>query len=190
MSASAGYRSAMATAGAPDEQQILQRRRAWVGRRERERGGSPTWRRGLFRAAGQDSGLPGAAKRARQWRERSISSRLLHRIDATSSHAGSGAVAAAFMLVWLVVGLVYGFPDWWETVLYSVTSAVTLVMVFVIQHTQTRQQSATQRKLDELLRALPSADDRLIAVEEAPDQELEALAELNLADREHSVTAS
>ena len=94
------------------------------------------------------------------------------------------------MLVWLVVGLISGFPGWWETVLYSVTSAVTLVMVFVIQHTQTRQQSATQRKLDELLRALPSADDRLIAVEEAPDQELEALAELNLADREHSVTAS
>ncbi len=92
--------------------------------------------------------------------------------------------------LWLVVGLVYTFPDWWETVLYSVTSAITLVMVFVIQHTQTRQQSATQRKLDELLRAMPTADDRLIAVEEAPDQELGALAELNLADRERSTTAS
>jgi len=51
---------------------------------------------------------------------------------------------------------------------------------------QTRQQSATQRKLDELLRALPAADRRLIAVEEAPDAELEALAELNLADRDQA----
>lgn len=153
-------------------------------------GESPTWRRGLFGGSGQDSDLPGAAERARRWGERSTSSRLLHRIDATSSHAGSGAVAALWMLIWLVVGLVYEFPAWWETVLYSVTSAVTLVMVFVIQHTQTRQHSATQRKLDELLRAMPTADDRLIAVEEAPDQELEALAELNLADRERSTAAS
>lgn len=67
-----------------------------------------------------------------------------------------------------------------------VSSSVTLVMVFAIQHTQTRQQSATQRKLDELLRALPAADRRLIAVEEAPDAELEALAELNLADRDQA----
>jgi len=59
-------------------------------------------------------------------------------------------------------------------------------MVFAIQHTQARQQSATQRKLDELLRAQPLADNRIIAVEEAPDAELEALADLNLADREQA----
>ena len=93
------------------------------------------------------------------------------------------------MLEWLVVGLRYRFPDWWETVLYSVTSAVTLVMVFVIQHTQTRQQSATRRKLDELLRAMPAAYDGLIAVAEAPDHELEALAQLSLADREQTAGA-
>ena len=177
----------MTVPGATSQQDAIGRRRAWVGRRKRKTGTSMTWRRGMFRAGGQESDLPGATERAQRWRQRTASSRLLHRIDATSSHAGSGAVAALFMLVWLAVGLLYRFPDWWETVLYSVTSAVTLVMVFVIQHTQTRQQSATQRKLDELLRAMPTADDRLIAVEEAPDQELEALAELNLADRERSV---
>jgi hypothetical protein len=31
-------------------------------------------------------------------------------------------------------------------------------MVFVIQHTQARHQAATQRKLDEIVRALPEAD--------------------------------
>ncbi len=59
-------------------------------------------------------------------------------------------------------------------------------MVFAIQHTQARQQSGTQRKLDELLRAQPLADNRIIAVEEAPDAELEALADLNMADREQA----
>ena len=76
------------------------------------------------------------------------------------------------------------FPDWWATVLEVVSSSITLVMVFTIQHTQARQQAASQRKLDELLRAMPTADDRLIAVEEAPDAELAALADRNLAHRE------
>ncbi len=53
-------------------------------------------------------------------------------------------------------------------------------------NTQARQQSATQRKLDELLRALPAADNRLIATEGAPDDELKALAELNDRDRDHA----
>ena len=82
------------------------------------------------------------------------------------------------------MGALVRFPDWWETVLYVSGSSVTLVMVFAIQHTQARQQSATQRKLDELLRAQPSADNTLISVEEAPDQELEARATLNLSDRQ------
>jgi len=47
-------------------------------------------------------------------------------------------------------------------------------MVFVIQHTQARAQEATQRKLDEILRASPEADNSLITLEEAPDSELRA----------------
>jgi len=47
-------------------------------------------------------------------------------------------------------------------------------MVFVIQHRQSRQQVATQRKLDEILRALPPADNALIALEEASDDALAA----------------
>ena len=47
-------------------------------------------------------------------------------------------------------------------------------MVFVIQHTQARAQEATQRKLDEILRASPEADNSLITLEEAPDNELKA----------------
>ncbi len=47
-------------------------------------------------------------------------------------------------------------------------------MVFVIQHTQARHQAATQRKLDEILRALPEADNTLLALEHAFDDELRA----------------
>ena len=50
---------------------------------------------------------------------------------------------------------------WFE----GAAAGITLVMVFVLQHTQTSQQLALQRKLDELLRALPGTDERLIQVE-------------------------
>lgn len=124
--------------------------------------------------------------RGENWQDRHWSSRALHRVDELTSHAGAGLTAVAVLVLWAVIGAVTGFPDWWETVLYSVTSSVTLVVVFAIQHTQTRQQLATQRKLDELLRALPDADDRVIAVEEATDGELEALAGRNLEQRERA----
>ena len=95
-------------------------------------------------------------------------------------------VAAFLLSTWVVVGLVTGFPSWWQVILYSVTASVTFVMVFVIQHTQGRQIAATQRKLDELIRTTTRADDALIAVEEAPDEELQALTDLNLEDRERA----
>jgi low affinity Fe/Cu permease len=97
-------------------------------------------------------------------------------------------VATVLVVLWAVVGILFGFPQWWQTVLYSVTGSVTFVMVFVIQHAQQRQTSGTQRKLDELIRSSSHADNTLIAVEEAPDEHLEALAHLNLADREEAAT--
>jgi low affinity Fe/Cu permease len=42
----------------------------------------------------------------------------------------------------------------------------------VLQHTQTRQQEALHHKLDEVLHALPGADDRVMRLETASDSEL------------------
>jgi low affinity Fe/Cu permease len=62
----------------------------------------------------------------------------------------------------------------WETVFQTLVAALTLAMVFVIQHTEARQQAATQRKLDEILQALPGADNALLSLEHASDGELRA----------------
>ena len=95
-------------------------------------------------------------------------------------------MATVLVASWAVVGFIFGFPQWWQTVLYSVTGSVTFVMVFVIQHAQQRQTFGTQRKLDELIRSSSHADNTLIAVEEAPDEHLQALAHLNIADRKQA----
>jgi low affinity Fe/Cu permease len=50
-------------------------------------------------------------------------------------------------------------------------------MVFTIQHTQAREQAATQRKLDELIRALPGASEKLMMLEEAPREVMQEVEE-------------
>jgi low affinity Fe/Cu permease len=84
---------------------------------------------------------------------------------------------------WLAVSIVAGFPAFWETVFGTVASALTLAMVFVIQHTQARHQRATQRKLDEILLALPGTDDSLVTLEHASDDELHAAGHQHLSVR-------
>ena len=69
------------------------------------------------------------------------------------------------------------------TAFEALSSGVTLVMIFVVQHTQSRQQAAVQRKLDELLRALPGTDQRLLHLESAPQAELDALDERHVTVR-------
>jgi low affinity Fe/Cu permease len=109
-------------------------------------------------------------------RTRQGSSHLLHQLGQASEHAYAGLVVAAAVLLWAVVGAFFGFPGWWQTVLYSVGASVTLVMLFAIQHTQSRRQTAIQRKLDELLRSHAAADNRFIGVEEPTGTELPSVA--------------
>jgi low affinity Fe/Cu permease len=155
-------------------------RQRWVGERrrraleERPNGVRGGW---IFRRKAVSTHTTG-------WQQRHWTSRLLHRLGDMAADSSAGVAAAIVVAVWGVVGLASGFATWWQTILYSVTCSVTFVMVFVIRHTQERQTSATQRKLDELIRASRGADDGLIAVEEADDEHLRALADLNLADRE------
>jgi low affinity Fe/Cu permease len=159
------------------------RRRRWVEDRDDscEQADTAHWYSGLL---GQTRvGAPGTLAPSAEWESRPRASRMLHRGRAATTYAGAGAWAAVLLGVWLVIGLVFAFPHWWELVLYSVTSSITLLLVFALQHTGARQESATQRKLDELLRSVPQADNRLIAVEEAADDELTALSELNREDR-------
>ena len=75
---------------------------------------------------------------------------------------------SGLMVCLVITGAVFGFPGSWVAAFEVTVSAITLVMVFAIQHTQGREQAATQRKLDELLRALPGADQSLMMLEEAP----------------------
>jgi low affinity Fe/Cu permease len=85
------------------------------------------------------------------------------------------------VLVWALTGPVFGFSDTWQLVINTGTTILTFNMVFVIQAAQNRDGAAVQTKLDEILRAIEGADDRMIAIEEDAG---EALAEAQQHHRE------
>jgi low affinity Fe/Cu permease len=105
-------------------------------------------------------------------KERSAGSRWLYRIDHYSSQSVVALAAGAFLVAAFAVGLGLGFPAGWAIAFETITASLTLVMVFAIQHTQAREQAATQRKLDELLRVLPGARAGLMLLEEASEDEM------------------
>ena len=80
----------------------------------------------------------------------------------------------------IVALAIEGFPESWEVAFSTIAAAITLVMVFVLHHTQRREQVATQLKLDELIRALPQADDHYVRVQASADDEMQELEERHI----------
>lgn len=117
--------------------------------------------------------------------ERSVSqlfiSRVLHWVGEATSRAGAAALVAAIVVAVNSVLITKDFPPRWETSFATVSASVTLIMLFVIQHTQNRQMIVIQLKLDELIRTSPHADNILVHLEAAEDIELIELEEGQIA---------
>jgi low affinity Fe/Cu permease len=116
-------------------------------------------------------------------------SKVLYRIDHYSSMPAVAISAVVFLVTFLLVGALLGFPDRWVVAFEVTVAALTLLMVFTIQHTQGREQAATQRKLDELLRAVPGAAASLMMLEEAPKETILEVEDEQREVRNESVDA-
>jgi low affinity Fe/Cu permease len=84
-------------------------------------------------------------------------------------------LAVLAIAVWGLTGPLFGYSDTWQLVINTSTTIVTFLMVFLIQNTQNRDSRALHLKLDELLRAVRSARDELIDLEEMSDEDLDRL---------------
>ena len=99
------------------------------------------------------------------------------------AHATAGAVgtpwafflALGVVVAWALAGAASGYSDHWQLIINTGTTIVTFLMVFLIQNTQNREARVTQLKLDELIRAVKQARNRLVAMEEMSDEELERI---------------
>jgi low affinity Fe/Cu permease len=104
-------------------------------------------------------------------------SRLSRWSAAGMGHPYAFGLALTGVALWLVAGPVFGFSDTWQLSINTVTTIITFLMVFLIQHTQNHQGDAVQIKLDELIRAMNGAHNYLLDLEDSSGEELRVLKE-------------
>ena len=92
----------------------------------------------------------------------------------TGSTAAFG-IALGVVVVWALVGPLFGFSDTWQLVINTGTTIVTFLMVFLIQRSQNKDSLAIHLKLNELVAAMQGASNRLIDVEDLSEKELATL---------------
>jgi low affinity Fe/Cu permease len=80
--------------------------------------------------------------------------------------------ALLIILVWGLSGHIFHYSDTWQLIINTGTTIVTFLMVFLIQNTQNRDSRTIQLKLDELIRSLDGARNRLMDLETLSDEDL------------------
>jgi low affinity Fe/Cu permease len=92
----------------------------------------------------------------------------------TGSTAAFG-LALAVVVIWALIGPLFGFSDTWQLVINTGTTIVTFLMVFLIQRSQNKDSLAIHLKLNEIVAAMDGASNRLIDVEALSEKELATL---------------
>jgi low affinity Fe/Cu permease len=98
---------------------------------------------------------------------------------ATASAIGSPyafAAAVLVIVVWAATGPLFHYSDTWQLIINTGTTVITFLVVFMIQNTQNRDSRAIHLKLDELIRAVATARNRMVDIEDVSDEELAQLA--------------
>jgi low affinity Fe/Cu permease len=119
-------------------------------------------------------------------------SRFARRAAKISGRPATFGVAVGVIVAWAIAGPTFGFSDTWQLVINTGTTIVTFLMVFLIQNTQNRDAEAVQLKLDELIRAVRTARNETLDLEELEEEELDRLRDSyeHLAKRARSSSRS
>ena len=96
--------------------------------------------------------------------------------DNVGSPAAFG-IGFLVVAVWAVSGPFYHYSDTWQLVINTGTSVVTFLMVFLIQNTQNRDAQAMQLKLNELIRAVSTARNMMVDLENCSEEEIREIRE-------------
>ena len=83
--------------------------------------------------------------------------------------------AALLIVVWAITGPIFDFSDTWQLVINTGTTIITFLMVFLIQNTQNRDTEAMHIKLDELIRAVDTAQNTMMNLEQLDEKELDEI---------------
>jgi low affinity Fe/Cu permease len=132
----------------------------------------------------QQSGQPGSARlkgakmpadeaQPEKW----TFSKIAQHASLLLGKSGAFATACGIILLWGAAGPFFGYSDTWQLIVNTGTTIVTFLMVFLVQNTQNRDARALHLKLDELLRSVKAARNKLIDLENCSDEEIEDIAQ-------------
>ncbi|MFT3936250.1 MAG: low affinity iron permease family protein [Chitinophagaceae bacterium] len=95
----------------------------------------------------------------------------------TKLTGSTGAFMCAFILVliWGATGPVFHYSETWQLVINTGTTIITFLMVFLIQKSQNKDSLAIQLKLNELIAAHEFASNRLVDIENIPEEDLKVI---------------
>jgi low affinity Fe/Cu permease len=110
-------------------------------------------------------------------RNQSVNSIEKYASRITNGAGSNSTLIIAFVLVatWCISGLFMQFSDRWAMIMSTGSSAVTFLMVFLIQKSQNKDSLATQLKLNELVAANELASNRLVDIEGMTEEELKVI---------------
>lgn len=92
--------------------------------------------------------------------------------------------ALTIVVVWIIGGFFVGFDSQlYQLLINTTTTIITFLMVFLIQGTANRDQAAMNAKLDEIIRSLDQADNRLIDLEHDSEERLRQVQEAARANK-------
>ncbi len=92
-----------------------------------------------------------------------------------ASRASAFAAACLFITVWLMLGPMFGWDMKWQLIINTGTTIVTFLMIFLLQHSQTHNDTVVHLKLDEIIRAVKDARNDTIDLENLNQDELDEL---------------
>ena len=118
-----------------------------------------------------------------------VNDKLNGLISWVSRWAGSSlavVIASVSLVSYLAIGLVFGFTDKYNLIANTIMSAVSYLLLFVIQYTQDLHVQITKSvrdhdskaihvKLDEIIHALSKADNRIMGTQHTTEAELDQI---------------
>ncbi len=101
--------------------------------------------------------------------------KLSTRITKATGSPVAVLVAVLIIVVWACTGSLFHYSDTWQLVINTGTTIVTFIMVFIIQHSQNKDTTAIQLKLNELIATNDKSSNRLVNIEDLTEDELATL---------------
>jgi low affinity Fe/Cu permease len=96
-------------------------------------------------------------------------------VTRASGSTAAIVIAGLTVLAWAICGPIFHYSENWQLIINTGTTIITFLMVFLIQKSQNKESLAIQIKLNELIAAHEFASNRIVDIENIPEEDLKII---------------